>query len=310
MTLLNDLVEEAAGISTSLAMLLRKAKVLATRLGAEPLEQWVDLELDGYSHTEVSPALPSYRALRPCLVQGEFLLPYQTQSHTLAIPRNHFPSDLAWVEDHHLFDVWFPMPVGVIEALLQQSDGVGGMRIPWPDDAVALTNRAMNSGRVGLYRDSLLLSAWKPITQGELVSILESVRSRVLDVALRLETLAPDAGRLNHSSAAGTAIVNNFFGSVGTLVQGDHNLVTVAPGDRQGLRSQLLALGIDDTAVQELFGALDADAATAGSKTLGTKTKDWLARTSAGAASAGGKVATAAAGGVIGHLVLQFLGLG
>jgi hypothetical protein len=57
-TLVREIHVGATDNATPLSDLLRKAKILAVRLGNRRLEEWVDRELNGYS---TSDPLPPYR---------------------------------------------------------------------------------------------------------------------------------------------------------------------------------------------------------------------------------------------------------
>ena len=48
MSLIRSIQADAIEVSTSVSSLLRKCKLLASRVGHTQLEQWVDLELRGY----------------------------------------------------------------------------------------------------------------------------------------------------------------------------------------------------------------------------------------------------------------------
>ena len=48
MTLLEDIQNSAVDPNSDLATLLQKCKVLAARLGSQPLEKWVLWESNGY----------------------------------------------------------------------------------------------------------------------------------------------------------------------------------------------------------------------------------------------------------------------
>ena len=49
MTLLREIHNAAVDADTSVAVVLRKCKILATRLKHEPFKTWVEKELNGYT---------------------------------------------------------------------------------------------------------------------------------------------------------------------------------------------------------------------------------------------------------------------
>jgi hypothetical protein len=75
MTLLDDVIAGATG-DTRIASLLRQVKILASRTGADPLEDWIAHELDGYPEDA---ELPSYQGPFLVPVLGHFIGPFQRQ---------------------------------------------------------------------------------------------------------------------------------------------------------------------------------------------------------------------------------------
>ena len=62
MSLLDEIRSDLTNQSADLSNTLRKAKVLASRIGLDEFREWVDSELSGYKDLE---KLPSYRRFRP-----------------------------------------------------------------------------------------------------------------------------------------------------------------------------------------------------------------------------------------------------
>lgn len=60
MSLLRDIQDAAIDEQSQVATLLRKCKVLATRLGSQEFSRWIDNELNGYANLD---ELPAYRVL-------------------------------------------------------------------------------------------------------------------------------------------------------------------------------------------------------------------------------------------------------
>ncbi|WP_346825057.1 hypothetical protein ACEN2Y_00730 (plasmid) [Ralstonia solanacearum] len=69
MSLIRSIQADAIEASTSVSSLLRKCKLLASRVGHPQLEQWVDLELRGYPE---GADLPAYR-VTPVVSYGSFV---------------------------------------------------------------------------------------------------------------------------------------------------------------------------------------------------------------------------------------------
>jgi len=60
MTLLREIQTAAAGTDSDVTALLRKCKILASRLKSKDLARWVDWELNGYPDSQ---PVPDYRKL-------------------------------------------------------------------------------------------------------------------------------------------------------------------------------------------------------------------------------------------------------
>ena len=183
MSPLEELVQAASGDSVSVSTLLRKLKVVATRLGTTPLDEWVDHELMGYPcDTE----LPNYRATRTAQVQGTFTGSFGSVLRNALVPRGNFPP--GWEE---LFMISFPQAMAEVE-LWAATDGP--MRFPWPADAISSANYLISEGELTLYPDMYLQEAGRTLTPGMFVKIVDSVRTRILDLALSIQVVEPLAG--------------------------------------------------------------------------------------------------------------------
>jgi hypothetical protein len=177
MSLLRDIQDAAITTDQPLASVLRKARVLAARLGNEPLRQWISHELNGYPPKAT---LPPYRALRQVPVRGTFAGPFR-QATNLPVPPLAFPEAL---RDGELFTFSFDQPVAAYEEMLRADPG--DFHAPWPADALAALRPSTG--------DMACVSAWRVLTRGDVVGVVDGVRNRLLEFVLELEREAPDAG--------------------------------------------------------------------------------------------------------------------
>src|SRR3990172_1094145 len=82
MSLLEEIQTAAVDANSDLGTLLRKCKVLAARLGSQPLEDWLLWESNGYpENVEV----PNYRVW-PLRVKGHFFGPFGSGLRNAPIP--------------------------------------------------------------------------------------------------------------------------------------------------------------------------------------------------------------------------------
>ena len=68
MSLLNQIQDDLTSPSSNLSDILRRAKVLASKLKSSELRTWVKLESEGYESSE---DLPDYRQMYLDLIEGE-----------------------------------------------------------------------------------------------------------------------------------------------------------------------------------------------------------------------------------------------
>jgi hypothetical protein len=81
---------------------------------------------------------------------------------------------------------YLTQPIAAISSLVANKD-TRTLEEPWNPDIVALIGR-------GIYEHMVCMQAWKVIPASLLVAILDTVRTRVLNFALEIETQNPSAG--------------------------------------------------------------------------------------------------------------------
>lgn len=309
MTPLEDLIEAASGETVSVSMLLRKVKVIAARLGTGQLEEWVDYELSGYP---AAAAVPDYRGPFKREVRGNFVGPFGSSMTSVPVPPSGLPKEL---RDGWLFKHEFREPIAEIETLSHSSES---LQVPWPADAITYTNRLLETGEAQLYPGMGLVVAWKPVMPTQLASIGDAVRTRVLSLALDLETVLPDAGRVGVELTDNqqlTQMVTNVYGgnvAIGSTGVTQQSLDIPSMGDLAALRSTLLAAGIREDDIIVLEQAIEEDREAGEGElgnAMGSRVQAWLAKVAAQGASAAGKGAAGAAGGLALKALAGYFGL-
>ncbi len=178
MSLLREIQDAAIDSNTKLAMLLRKCKVLAARLGSEEFKAWVDHELSGYKSVD---DLPEYRILS-VNSKGHFFGAFGSGLNNADIPLLCIPEEYRESMSHsYMMD-----PIAAIEALVEKSDE-GVAQEPWSPDFVALFGRK-------IYKDMNCMQAWKVIPITALIAALDEVRNKILNFVLEIEAEDPAAG--------------------------------------------------------------------------------------------------------------------
>jgi hypothetical protein len=128
-SLLREIQNAAVDGSSDLETLLRKCRVLATRLKHEELRKWVSWELDGYPQDV---PLPDYRKHRG-MCYGNFAGAYGRGVNNCPIPETAIPEDLREVMSHR----YFREGVGAIKNLVESVEGPS-LRFGWPAEASAI----------------------------------------------------------------------------------------------------------------------------------------------------------------------------
>ncbi len=178
MSLLREIQDAAIDSNTDLAVLLRKCKVLAARLGSPEFKQWVENELSGYHDVE---SLPDYRVWR-VNSKGHFSGPFQSGLRYADIPLSCIPKDFHKSLSH----AYFTQPVAAMESLIKDSK-TGTLQEPWLPDLVAYVGQ-------DIYQGMNCMQAFKVIPTSTMVAALDAVRNRVLNFVLEIEAESPAAG--------------------------------------------------------------------------------------------------------------------
>lgn len=310
MSLVDDLVNAASGNDVPVATLLRRVKVIASRLGTDQIEEWVDHELVGYPD---GAPLPEYRGPFPAQVIGHFSGPFNSEVRNLPIPATGFPSDM---RDSPLFEIEFRQPVAQLQEL---SRSEGTPQASWPANAVAYTNQLIEEGEAQLVPYHGLVAAWRPIPTHKFVEILDIVRTRILGLALQLEEVEPAAGEPGVSvpQPAVQNITNNIYGGSSNIAVASHNVSQVAlpsPGDRQALIDYMEYIGVPDEYLESLRQALAEDEEEQftpdSGRGLGPRVSAWLADLTVFAAKRADHAGVAASGTLAAQALAGYFGIG
>lgn len=311
MTLLTELVDAASGDDVALAVLLRRVKVLASRLGTGPLAEWVEHELSGYG-PDVD--LPDYRGPFPAQALGHFSGPFGSGVQNAPIPLVAFDqSERATFEQ--LFTLEFRQGVAALEDLVHRSEGSDeGLHFSWPADIVAYANMLWGQGKVHWYEGMGLVSAKTPVSVSQVAGVLDTVRTRVLDLALAIESADPAAGQQGGSTMRPEQATQIFHTTImgGNVAIASTSFVQsiAPPASEAELLQRLTGLGVRADLVAELEAALQADhAAGDGSASQpGHRVQAWLGKVAMLSARTGGAIAVGASADVVAQLVSSFFG--
>lgn len=306
MSVLSDLVDDAANDTVPTNVLLRRMKVLAVRLKTPPLAAWVQRELDGYGPDD---PLPEYRGPFVCEALGTFTGPFGSGMENGRMPMMGIHED--WRDAFRdLCAAEFRQGVGALEDLRRGSEG--HLSLSWPANAVALTSTLIDEGKIAWYDGMYLASARTVVPDGLLVGAIESVRTRVLDLALGIESEDPSAGDPASASIAPeqVATIYNTVVNGGNVALGSSDFsqaLSSAPIDLNDLLSRLQEIGVPEAMRADLVVAIEQDGPITDGP--GERVQGWLSRSAVWAGNQASNTGSGALGGVVAQLVLLHLGL-
>jgi len=295
MSLLADIQAECTSPVSSVSRLLRLCLQLAARLRHTPLKEWALHELNGYPD---SSEIPSYRIFG-VRSQGFFLDRFIGKG-TLDIPLSVLPEELR----DSFRTAKLGGAISQYENLLANNDGTS-LQIPWPVDLARIYGSKISPMQC--------INAWKEIPPAALVGLLDTVKTRVLMMALEIEAEDPGAGDIPSApSTISEAVVSQIFntniygGQVQNLAAGSTNVAQIGTnhigqGDSAALTTFLKAQGLGEQDTSQLVTALDADKSE-GTQGIGTRAAAWLARFGS---DAGSKTLV----GVATQAILAYLGI-
>jgi hypothetical protein len=149
--------------------LLRKCKVLAARLGSQPLEDWLIWESNGYPD-DIN--VPDYR-IWPLQVKGHFSGPFGSGMRDAPIPIICLPEKSK--DSYRNYKC--QQSIASVEQAIKKAES-DTVYVPTGDLAVALGSH--------VYKGYNCVQAWAEFGTGNLVELLNAVRNRILDFSLHL----------------------------------------------------------------------------------------------------------------------------
>jgi hypothetical protein len=308
---LSDILDAAADESVPVAGLLRMVKVVASRIANAPLIGWVDKELRGYPGDG---EVPDYRGPYPAHVLSEWS-GLGSIARNVPLARNSVPHGM---RDIGAFEVTFYEPVAELE---QHAQSTGVIAYQWPSSAIAILNRQMQSGSWPDINPGYgLVAAYRTISSARAKSVLDNVRTRVVELALELEKVVPAA------DVSGTAIpdaatitnINNVITNIighGNTVGVDNapgvQMAGVKVGNVESLVAAASALGLTSADVNELQEAIEADDADDDEPNgePGSRVAKFMGRFTLGALKGTGQEGLKEVGKGLGDLILAYYGI-
>lgn len=305
MTLLQEIIQSAVNdTNTDVSNLLRKCKILAVKLRNEEFKKWVDNELTGYKNKE---DLPQYRILRVGSY-GYFAGFFGSSMNNVPISPSCLPEELQeFITHSYLMD-----PIIYYVSLIT-TDKENNAQEPWPADITASYGDKMMS-------NMNCLRAWKLISRSSLVALVDTIKTKILNFALEIEAVAPDAGEASINSETipkekVTQIFNTYItGNVQNVATGSTNFTqkgqfTIVQGDFESLSSFLKSKGIQQEDIDSLKDAVGNDAKDENRQGIGDKVSSWMDRMLRKAGTATWNISLHTASILLANAIQQYYGI-
>jgi hypothetical protein len=179
MSLLRRIQDATIDPKFQLADILRMCKILAARLDHKAFNEWIDQELNGYKDRY---NIPNYRILENLQHRGNFSN-YGYEFKNYPIPLSALPESARQIlAKRHIWIAVSSLENSVIQSNMRAVDH---NVIPWEVDTVI---------RLEVYEGTTCSDAWTVIPISEIVSIIDTIKNRVLDFIIEIEAQNPDAG--------------------------------------------------------------------------------------------------------------------
>jgi len=306
MSLLHDIQSAVLQEGADLGPILLKVRLLAARLGSQPLADWVKHESEGYPPDA---PVPDYRVI-PVTYTATFSGPFGSGIRNAPIPPH--------LIEKHAGRHWTKYTIrqsvaGVDDLLATSSKGHGSLGI----DAANLI--LLLQGKV--YEDYACNSVTGSISRASLAELRHSVRSRVLELTIELEKAIPEAASIAMGTGDIKAIKNSatasqisqqiIYGNVTSISASGDARVNVAIGqmDLGGLVEFLTKNGIAEGDARQLGDLMASEKPDSVKEPLGKKAAAWLAENLKKAANGTWKIGLSVATDVIKEAALNYYGL-
>ncbi|QOG07516.1 hypothetical protein IGS74_04585 [Aureimonas sp. OT7] len=302
MSLLIDIQTAATDGSTSLSTLLRKCRLLASRLESDPLEEWVRWELDGY---EPAAEVPAYRKVALSF-RGTFSGPFGAQISNAPLPQ-YLVAKASGQPD--VATLSYRSSIATIEGLVEKT-GTASINM---DNMILLL-------RDTFYEGYSLVAFSAEFPYSALAGIESAVRNRVLEFAIALWRSEPAAREINVGSVSSpvppshvTQIFNGAItGNTNIVAQSDQSKLIAlgSVGNITEAIDTLKAAGLDGDTADGFRVAVESDGALVqDTRSYGPAVTSWLGTAIGKAASGAWKVGVGAAGKLTEEVLLRYYGL-
>lgn len=302
MSILREIQAAVLKEEPDLGTVLLKLRFLASRLGSEPLEDWVKYEAEGYPRNV---EVPSYRIVG-VTYRGTWSGPFGSGIQNAPIP----PLLVEKYAGKSWIDYKVRESIAGVQAMVSGGGEIG-------IDASNLILRLQGK----IYKDWACNSISGEVSMISVKEIKQAVRSRILEFTIELEKRLPAATEItlqdlinkrSGNSAAVTQIFNQtVYGNVThvTAIDGGRIALSIMAGDTLSMMSELVKVGLPENAAKEVAEIVAGEKPENADQPLGQRALAWFKENAPKAANEAWKVGADVLKDVLTEAALKFYGL-
>lgn len=305
MGLLSDIQRAVLQDQSDIAPILLKLRMLAARLGSQPLADWVKHESQGYP---LGVDVPDYRILGVGYT-GTFSGPFGSGIKNAPISPYLIEKFAGKQWTHYEMRE----SIAAVDDLLSNSKEGGTLTIGAANLILLLQGK--------VYPDFACNAVTGTISRASLAAIRHSALNRVLELTLEIEKSIPEAAGV--SSEGPVALSGNAAGVTTQIAQqiiyGNYTVVSaqdgstvsigIDVGDKESLSSYLVRAGIPLSDARALADLASCEKPESREEPMGPKVKEWLLENLRKAGGGTWKIGLAVATGLVKEALLKYYGL-
>jgi hypothetical protein len=308
MSLLQEIQAAVIQDGTEIGPILLKLRLLASRLGSAPLEDWVKHESEGYPDDA---PLPDYRIIHVSY-SGTFSGPFNSGINNAPIP-SYLIEKFAGKKWIHHED---RQSISAIDELIRGSAGSGSLQINATNLILLLQGK--------VYADYACNAVTGIVTRAQLVALQHAVRTRVLELTISLEKAIPAAASIVLTGSTSAVQVNSdkvtqitnqvIYGnvtstSIASSGAGATFNLAIQQGDQNSVVAALVQRGIPEADAAEFGRLIASEKPESKDEPFGAKARTWLGENLKKAASGAWKMGVSVATEVLKQAALNYYGL-
>ena len=306
MGLLQEIQEAVISDQKEIGPLLYKLRFLASRLGNDPLEDWIRHELDGYPQ-DVD--VPSYRIIGVSYT-ATFFGPFNSGVQNAPIP----PALIEKFANDSWNNKKIRQSMSSIDKLVKDSSETGIIEISASNLILALQGK--------IYPDFSCNQVTGTISNASLVEIQNSVRSRILELVIQIESKIPQSieidvknvkPKIPENQSEITSITNTIvYGDLNSMSNSGYNNrieVKIEKGSRESLLGSLVRAGMPEDDARALVEIAESEQPEGPDEPLGNNAKKWLLDKLGKGSAAVWKMSTSTATTLVTEYLKKYYGL-